>query len=768
MADELLVIAEAPTAPTIAGAVLVSGRFEGTMSTPRPGTEILELRVDVDNALPNVATGRVSGDLFALNTVNLPGSPPRVWRVYRESWIVDAPTVSVMADAVTITGNVRFWEGTHPTSTVKIVIPIAAGAIGPAQVAFAFQGGTIWRYTCPRSSKAFRDLDLEVDVCQSVNRAPLLPDYDTASHTTAPAGLPRRSLTIERAYAEAGVSVTISPDHTVIDDSDPQFASWSDAELHDALESHFAAAQLQWPRWALWGLLAGTYDQPGVGGIMFDAAAAFGGAGKPPERQGFAVFRNHSWFASLPAGPPANLGEAEALRKYLYTWIHEAGHAFNFLHSWDKNRPDALSWMNYDWRYDNRNGQDAFWKAFLFRFDDEELIHLRHGNRAAVIMGGDPWASGGHAEAPPGAEYLHAAPAAIAQAVGATPVELLLRSKGYYEFMEPVSIEARLRNVLTDVDLRLDTQLQPEFGGAVYFIRRPDGRIVEYSPIACKLAEGQTRALASASTREPGLDRHSESIGLTYGRYGFYFDEPGEYLVRALYQGAGDLLISSNTLRLRIGHPPSAEFDRQAQDFFSYDVGMNLYLGGSSSPYLQRGMDLLRSMTEQYSTSLLGAQLARTIFRAVADPFFRVEAVAGDRNRAVVRQFKRAQPAEALRLTDAAVKVLQASPQKALNLDYGDLARNRAICHAATGDPDAARDELQNLLETLRNRGANPPVLQEIAQYSAKLTGSDTASRRTVKRQSPKRPKVPTRTPRSARNGAGRSNKLRSSKNRTR
>jgi hypothetical protein len=79
------------------------------------------------------------------------------------------------------------------------------------------------------------------------------------------------------------------------------------------------------------------------------------------------------------------------------------GHAFNFLHSWDKNRPDALSRMNYDWKYDNRNGTDSFWGNFRMRFDDKDLLHMRPGDRAAVIRGDDPWASGGHLEAAPGA-----------------------------------------------------------------------------------------------------------------------------------------------------------------------------------------------------------------------------------------------------------------------------------------------------------------------------------------------------------------------------
>jgi len=125
------------------------------------------------------------------------------------------------------------------------------------------------------------------------------------------------------------------------------------------------------------------------------------------------------------------------MRKFLYTYVHEMGHAFNFLHSWDKNRPDSLSWMNSDWKYDNRNGANSFWGNFRMRFDDEELLHMRHGDRAAVIMGGDPWASGGQLEAPP---------RSMADQVGETPVELLVRSKGYFQFMEPVNVELRLRN----------------------------------------------------------------------------------------------------------------------------------------------------------------------------------------------------------------------------------------------------------------------------------------------------------------------------------
>ncbi|MCA1586544.1 MAG: hypothetical protein LC791_17830, partial [Acidobacteria bacterium] len=257
--------------PAAAAATAISGRFEGPMSAPKAGSEQLELRVDVDARLPNGATmNRVSGDFFAVNHLNLPGSPPRTWKVYRESWLVESPHVTASATLVEIAGTVRFWHGTHPPANIRIRIAISGQAIGPAQVALTLQGGTIWQYTCSRVSDAFRSLELEVDVCESANRPPLLPDYSVSSHANRPADIPARRLTIERAFAEAGVSITIRPDHSVIDDRNPAFASWSDAELHDVMETHFRDAALEWPRWSLWGLLAGQYEDPRVGGVMFD------------------------------------------------------------------------------------------------------------------------------------------------------------------------------------------------------------------------------------------------------------------------------------------------------------------------------------------------------------------------------------------------------------------------------------------------------------------------------------------------------------------
>jgi hypothetical protein len=691
----------------------VSGRYMGPM-TPIAviGGYELDLRVDIDPRGRNSPPmNRVSADLWEVFRIVVPGRPPRVSRVYRESWIVDSPTVVWSRCQVDISGTVRFWQGTHPATSVAIRIPWSTLApAGPAEVTLTETGGSSRIFNCARVADCFRDMTLEIDVCQSVNAEPILPVYDTHWHNNRPATTPQRTLTIESAYLEAGICVQIRPGRTIVDDSATAFSTWSPAELHDAMETHFSQYPGGWPKWQMWGLLCGTFDSSGVGGIMFDAAAFYGGAGEAPDRQGFAVFRNHPWFTNLVPGVPANQDQAWAMRHYLYTWVHEAGHAFNFLHSWDKGRPDALSWMNYDWRYDNRNGVDSFWANFRFRLDDDELIHIRHGDRASVIMGADPWASGGHLE--------RAFPAA-SEVVGDAPLELLVRSKEYFEFMEPISVELRLRNVLPDMPMPVDIRLNPEYGGVGILIRKPDGRIVEYEPLLCRLGIPEVRTLAPHAQGAEGEDRYSESVPLFYGRDGFPFDQPGEYQIRALYQGNGDLLLVSNVHRLRVGQPKSSEDDRLAQDYFAPETGMSLYLGGSRSPHLAKGMTVLEDLSDRAKDTMLGVKAAWTVARSLSRPYFRLEG--SNEPRAALKKAYSAEPEKALELTANAIKLLRKTKARALNLTYGALIRDRAHCLAAMGKKAEAKKEVATMRQDLEERGVHPPVLQEFRAFEKAL-----------------------------------------------
>jgi hypothetical protein len=686
-----------------------------SISVPVAGQDrVLELRVDVDGRYPrSVVLNRISGDLYQLQRIQIPGQPARSWRVYLESWIVEQPEVNWAECHVEIVGEIRYWRGIHPSSTMRVEIPWrTAEPVGPATVSIDSDGGEAWGFICQRTGDWFREMNLETAVCKSVPSTPLLPTYDTHAHNDRPSDLPQRDLTIEECYREAGVRMTIRDGANVIDDTVAGFATWSAAELHDAMETHFSQYQGTWPNWEMWGLLAGTYDKPSVGGLMFDAA---GEAGRAPDRQGFAVFRKHFWFDNLPTGAPSDQTQADALRKYLYTWVHEAGHSFNFLHSWDKNRPDALSWMNYDWKYDGRNGSGKFWKNFHMRFDEEELLHLRHGDRSAVMMGGDPWASGGHAEAPAAAEHLAVPPGAMVTIDGQPPLELLLRSKGFFEFMEPVHIEFRLRNLLPNIPLTLDTRMGPEYGGTTVYIRRPDGRIVEYDPIMCLIATPEATILAAtpAANQPEGDDRFSQEVFLSYGKHGFYFDAPGEYLIRAVYRGGGDILIPSNMLRVRIGTPQSKAEDKLAQDFFTYQVGMALYLGGSLSPHLRTGMELMKEMVDTIKgkDSMLKTRLSAVLAAAISKPFHRVQP--GEFGMKV-ELLSDARPEAALELTADAVVTLHKEKSPSLNLAYRQVTEQRVSNLVSIGQTTEAKKELVTLQRDLKSQGANPNILEQV------------------------------------------------------
>ena len=224
-----------------------------------------------------------------------------------------------------------------------------------------------------------------------------------------------------------------------------------------------------------------------------------------------------------------------------------------------------------------------------------------------------------------------------------------------------------------------------------------------------------------AFDEQPGPDRYSEEVLISYGRYGFYFDVPGEYYVRALYQGAGDLLIPSNVHRLRVGTPLTRDLDRTAQDYFSYEVGMNLYLDGSRSQYLEKGFDLLREMSEKHKKSLLGAKLSMTVANGLTQPFFHV--VRTD-DHLKLNQTHKAEPREALKLTDAAVDLYRKTRQKALNLSYRQLVSQRVDCFVALERPQAAVKELDQLEKDLTKTGANAPVLKQISDLSDTISAT--------------------------------------------
>jgi hypothetical protein len=562
----------------------------------------VELRVDIDGPRP---TMRVSADYYSVSgaTVN-----------YFGSMRVDGISVSVSPTRVTITGlGVYTWSAGAPR--VKITIPrvpivTAPGAATLQHLTLAGAPGAT--YICKFVSRFLRSVLFEQDRQDTVP-APFAA-YNTGS---LPSGGPARTLSVAGAYAEAGIEMQTAGVTDVVNTSETGAdGTWSDAELHAAMVRHFSLWR-DLPQWAVWLFHAKLHDLgPGLYGIMFDQVGR--------QRQGAAVF-----YKSL-AGTTA-----DQQRLQVYTCTHEIGHCFNLLHSWQKSlaippvpdRPNSLSWMNYPWRYP-LGGPGAFWNAFGFQFDDQELIHVRHAFRDSVIMGGNPFRVGSALEDPEGWRDP------IEDQSG---LKLELRGPRSFGFGVPVSVDLEL-SATDSRGRRVPQRLRPRNGNVEIAIRQPSGRVLVYKPLLHQCALDDI-VILDADT--PGI---TETAFVHYGKDGFYFDNPGSYRLRARTVAADGSIVLSNLLDVRVQSPVTREDDEAAELMFGDEQGMLMYLMGSDFEQLEAGNDALRELQERYSDHPLAA-VARLVQGVNAAREFKN---VGADNSVTVRQPKRQEADELL------------------------------------------------------------------------------------------------------------------------
>ncbi|MBZ5636175.1 MAG: hypothetical protein LAO55_23855 [Acidobacteriia bacterium] len=558
----------------------VSGRYRGSV-----GSFQLELRVDVDGVRPQ---NRVSGDFYSFSggTLNYVGS-----------FIVGTPAIAVTATQVTIRGlgSYTFSAGA-PVVQVTIQRRSLLQPPAPAEVRFFTTAGAPGAtYNCSFESRYFRTVRLETDRVSDVT-TPVFANYNTG---LLPSGGPARNLSVVSAYAEAGIEMIPTSGSDVINIAEAHAgASWSDAELHDSMTRHFSVFR-NVPQWTVWQAVCQNHDLgPGLLGIMFDQLG--------PQRQGCAVFHR-----GLGGVTP------QQLRVQLQTYVHELGHCFNLLHSWQKSfatppavdRPTSLSWMNYPWRYP-LGGEPAFWSAFPFQFDTGELVHLRHAFRNNVIMGGNPFISGAGEVNP----EIMADP--ISDQSG-LQLEIFAASTGF-ALGEPVVV----RFGLEGTDRRGSTvhpYLHPNMMLTNIVIAKPNGRVVAYDPYIDHLMAGTERNLAQGSVIQ-------DSAYIGYGKGGLYFDQPGTYQIRAVYNALDGSRVLSNVLNVCVKYPVTAQDQEMADLLMGQEQGALFYLLGSDSESLRRGNAAFEKALDKHADHPLadyvrlvhGINAART-YKAVDD-----------------------------------------------------------------------------------------------------------------------------------------------------
>lgn len=520
----------------------VSGRYRGQL-----GAFQLEARIDLDGTRP---LSKLSGDFFSVSGGTT---------TYVGSFIVDAPVVTRTPGQITARGLGRFtFAAGAPVVQVTVARRSILQPAAPATVQFFTTSGSPGStYSCAFEAVGFRRVSIETDRVSDVP-TPVLGSYNTGSF---PSGGPARTLSVVSAYAEAGIQMvsTGATDTINIAEAGANH-TWSDAELHASMVRHFSVYR-DAPQWAVWQVVCQLHDiGPGLYGIMFDLQ------GK--QRQGCAVF--HQGIGGTTA---------DKLRLQLYTYVHELGHCFNLLHSWQKsfatppglNRPTALSWMNYPWNYPG--GAAAFWSAFPFQFDDPELLHLRHGFRNNVVMGGNPFGSG--------AAVLD--PAALADPVrDESGLRLFIEPhQRAYALGEPVVLKLALS--VTDKRGKVaHPHLNPKANMTSIAIQKPNGQLVAYEPFIDHLMDSQPQFLADGEIIE-------ETAYIGYGRGGLYFDQPGAYKLRAIYQAPDGSQVYSNVADVRVRYPVTQTEEELAELLIGEDQGALFYLLGSDSEALASG-----------------------------------------------------------------------------------------------------------------------------------------------------------------------------------
>lgn len=442
-------------------------------------------------------------------------------------------------------------------------------------------------------SHFFHEVQFEYDREAGVN---LTLEYQTDSHPDCPVALPIELLTIDKVFERSGFHVIRTNADTVVNSGSGSDGTWSNQELHDAMLYNFSKitqATKDQAQWALWTFFAKKHDEADYGGVMFDDFSINNGNNKA-QRQGTALFVD-SYIFKPPASDVAP--DAWMQREIFFTAIHEMGHAFNLEHAWRKarGRPwiDTLvnnfgleSFMNYPILYKSNNGlfptnpdgnRIEFFKKFMFRFSDEELLFLRHAPERFVQMGNADF-NINHAF-----EQVRVSP---------TPVFALElrthRAGNEFEFLEPVMIELKLTNQ-SERPQPVNEHLLSLSDHITVTVQRRGGSPVLYRPFVRVLYKDNIHVL------EPKKAMYAP-LFISVDRNGWLIEAPGWYEVRVcLHMGEEDIV--SAPLRIRVAPPLNWDEEYLAQDFFCDEVGRTLTLDGSY--YLTQGNDVLNEVAER-------------------------------------------------------------------------------------------------------------------------------------------------------------------------
>jgi hypothetical protein len=648
-----------------------------------------ELRLDVDGRYPQMTA---SG--------TIPISP-----VQEIHWIASIQATG----SHTYTGGIWYKDpAATPFAYTTVEIKVSSTLlVRKAKVTFTGPGLSPRIRLFKFRSPYFHKVEFEFD-----SESPTVPvtAIATCAHPNRTPTVACENLSIQRVFQRSGFDASISMSPSAL--PAPSGGTWSDMEMHDAMTvfwSRFANI----PQWALWTFFADQHEiGSNLGGIMFDEIG-------PNHRQGTAIFYN-SFISDPPPGDPNPA--AWIARNRFWTAVHEMGHGFNLAHSWQKSlgapwgipwiplvdEPEARSYMNYP--YFVNGGEAAFFSDFEFRFSDPELLFMRHAPERFVRMGDAAWFDN------------HGFERARVQAVPALTLDIRVnRAKAVFEFLEPVCVELKLKNVSNDPQMVNENVLMT-LDGITIAIKRQGSPARQYLPYAQYCMKAAPKALA------PGEAIYA-SVYVTAGLNGVDVAEPGRYMLQAaIHTAAADIV--SAPLMLRIAPPRGFEEELIAQDFLSDEVSRVLAFDGSR--VLGEANKVLRDVVDRLGDRRVAKHARVPLGLAVAEPA-KVLSVGGGAE-SVLRsasarggaiRLEASQPERAEGdLKTALLNDADVAAESLGHVDYKLYVDELTDLLEAQGKVDEAAAAQKTLYSILAARGVLPRVLEEIEKRRQALEGA--------------------------------------------
>lgn len=543
--------------------------------------------------------------------------------------------------------------------------------------------------SCRYRSRYFREVEIELD---REKDAWLATTFDTWSLPARPPDLPQEILSVDDVYEKAGIGLMISPFPDEV--SLPPGGTWSNRELHDSMEIHWSRYR-DVAQWKMWGFSGKLHEMgSGLGGIMFDWNLG-------RSRQGFALFSDSSMHQ---AAWSRLRNDVEAKRMFFYNIIHESGHAFNLLHSWQKallapwdpglqNRPNSRSFMNYPHRFPGPY-LDDFFEGFYWKFDREELLFMRHAPVDYVIMGGREF----------GQEH---GISLDFQAGIQDGLQLILKPREYYEYLEPIAVEVELHNPM-EYTFTVEHVLDLNWWNLQFVVTSPNGDQHTYYPLAhyCGIPKG--------TSVEPGKSVE-ETVFLTFGKEGYYFKEPGEYVIQAHYTDDLGNMVISRPVSLRVAPPTDPQIAQLAPAYLTEEVGRVVHFGGS------RILTDANKVLEQIATIDPQSNLGRFASAILGKPLVQGHKVVTSEKGKPLKLIS-AEPKEGIKWLDQALS----EGEKAFER-LGDRYASSLIDHMADGLVTAkqekdAMEKLKENIEILQKRKSPEDLIHSTEEKLRKLT----------------------------------------------